>query len=58
MSDLVILCFLDVVPQQGVSILRLAGVTRRLLELLQMTHTDKVLTIDSDVGSSLSHSAF
>jgi len=31
----------------------LAGATRRLLDVLRMTHTDKVLTLDPDVASSL-----
>jgi anti-sigma B factor antagonist len=57
-SGLGVLLYLDGVAQQAGSQLRLAGVTQRLLDLFQMTHTDKVLTIDSDVGSSLSHSAF
>jgi anti-sigma B factor antagonist len=57
-SGLGALLYLDGVAQQAGSKLRLAGVTRRLLELFHMTHTDKVFTIDSDVGSSLSHSAF
>jgi anti-sigma B factor antagonist len=57
-SGLGVLFYLDGVAQEAGSKLRLAGVTRRILELFQMTHTDKVLTIDRDVASSLSHSAF
>jgi anti-sigma B factor antagonist len=57
-SGLGVLLYLDGVAQQAGSKLRLAGVTRRILELFQMTHTDKILIIDRDVASSLSHSAF
>jgi anti-sigma B factor antagonist len=57
-SGLGVLLYLDQVAHEAGSTLRLAGITRRLLELFQMTHTDKELTIDPDVGGSLSHSAF
>jgi anti-anti-sigma factor len=57
-SGLGVLLYLDAVAQEAGSKLRLAGVTRRLLDVLQMTHTDKILTMDPDVASSLSHSAF
>jgi anti-anti-sigma factor len=57
-SGLGVLLYLDGVAQQAGSALRVAGTTRRLLDLLKMTHTDKVLTLDPDVASSLSHSAF
>jgi anti-sigma B factor antagonist len=57
-SGLGVLLYLDGVAQKAGSQLRLAGVTRRLLELFQITHTDKELTIDRDVASSLSRSAF
>lgn len=57
-SGLGVLLYLDGVAQEAGSQLRLAGVTRRLLEVFQITHTDKELTIDRDVASSLSHSAF
>src|ERR1700723_1343459 len=57
-SGLGVLLYLDGVAQEAGSKLRLAGGTPRLLELFQMTHTDKVFTMDSDVDSSLSHSAF
>jgi anti-sigma B factor antagonist len=56
-SGLGVLLYLDGVAQQAGSVLRLAGTTRRLLEVLQMTHTDKILKLDPDVASSLSHSA-
>jgi anti-sigma B factor antagonist len=56
-SGLGVLLYLDGVAQQAGSVLRLAGTTRRLLEVLQMTHTDKILNLDPDVASSLSHSA-
>jgi anti-anti-sigma factor len=57
-SGLGVLLYLDGVAQKAGSALRLAGTTRRLLDLLKMTHTDKILTLDPDVSSSLSHSAF
>jgi anti-sigma B factor antagonist len=57
-SGLGVLLYLDGVAQEAGSKLRLAGVTRRLLEVFQITHTDKELNIDRDVASSLSHSAF
>jgi len=57
-SGLGVLLYLDGVAQEAGSKLRLAAVTRRLLDLLRMTHTDKVLTMDPDVASSLNHSAF
>jgi anti-sigma B factor antagonist len=56
-SGLGVLLYLDGVAQQAGSVLRLAGTTRRLLEVLQMTHTDKILKLDPDVASSLSHCA-
>jgi anti-sigma B factor antagonist len=52
-SGLGVLLYLDGLVQQVGSTLRLAGATRRLLEVLRMTHTDKVLTLDPDVASSL-----
>ncbi len=55
-SGLGVLLYLDGVAQQAGSRLRLAGTTRRLLEVLKMTHTDKILTLDPDVASSLSRS--
>jgi anti-sigma B factor antagonist len=55
-SGLGVLLYLDGVAQQAGSALRLAGTTRRLLDVLQMTHTDKILTLDPDVASSLSRS--
>ena len=57
-SGLGALLYVDGVAREAGSKLRLAGVTRRLLELFQMTHTEKELTIDRDVATSLSHSAF
>jgi anti-sigma B factor antagonist len=57
-SGLGVLLYLNGVAQEGGSKLRLAGVTRRLLELFQITHTEKEFTIDRDVATSLSHSAF
>src|SRR5271156_4813081 len=55
-SGLGVLLYLDGVAQQAGSTLRLAGATRRLMDVIKMTHTDKILTIDPDVASSLNHS--
>jgi anti-sigma B factor antagonist len=55
-SGLGVLLYLDGIAQGAGSRLRLAGTTRRLLDVLKMTHTDKILTLDPDVGYSLSHS--
>jgi anti-anti-sigma factor len=55
-SGLGALLYLDGLAQQAESTLRLAGAGRRLLEIFKMTHTDKVLTLDPDVASSLKHS--
>ena len=57
-SGLGVLLYVDGVAREAGSKLRLAGITRRLLELFQMTHTEKEFTIDRDVATSLSHSAF
>ncbi len=57
-SGLGVLLYLDGVAREAGSKLRLAGITRRLLELFQMTHTEKEFTIDRDVATSLSYSAF
>jgi anti-anti-sigma factor len=56
-SGLGVLLYLDGLAREAGSVLRLAGTTRRFLEILQMTHTDKVLNLDPDVASSLRHSA-
>jgi anti-sigma B factor antagonist len=55
-AGLGVMLYLDGLAQQAGSTLRLAGAGRRLLEVLKMTHTDKVLTLDPDVASSLKHS--
>jgi anti-anti-sigma factor len=55
-SGLGVMLYVDGLAQQVGSTLRLAGATRRLFEILKMTHTDKVLTLDADVASSLKHS--
>jgi anti-sigma B factor antagonist len=57
-SGLGVMLYVDGVAEKAGSKLRLAGVTRRLLELFQITHTEKEFTIDRDVATSLSHSAF
>jgi anti-anti-sigma factor len=56
-SGLGVLLYLDGVAQEAGSALRLAGATRRVLEVIKLAHTDKILTLDPDVDSSLSHSA-
>ena len=56
-SGLGVLLYLDGVAEEAGSSLRLAGATRRVLEIIKMTHTEKILTLDPDVASSLSHSA-
>ena len=55
-AGLGVMLYVDGVAQQVGSTLRLAGATRRLVDILKMTHTDKVLTLDPDVASSLTHS--
>ena len=55
-AGLGVMLYVDGLAQQVGSTLRLAGATRRLFEILKMTHTDKVLTLDPDVASSLKHS--
>jgi anti-sigma B factor antagonist len=56
-SGLGVLLYLDGIAKEAGSALRLAGATRRVLEVIKMAHTDKILTLDPDVASSLSHSA-
>jgi anti-anti-sigma factor len=57
-SGLGVLLYLDGLAQQAGSRLRAAGAGKRLLEVFKMTHTDKVLTLDPDVASSLKHGPF
>ncbi len=52
-AGLGVMLYVDGLAQQVESTLRLAGATQRVLEILKMTHTDKVLTVDADVASSL-----
>jgi anti-sigma B factor antagonist len=47
------LLYLDGAAKDAGSTLRLAGVSERLAEVLKMTHTEKFLTVDADVASSL-----
>ena len=47
------LLYLDGIAKEAGSAFRVAGVTRRVQEVLHMTHTDKILTLDPDVDSSL-----
>jgi anti-sigma B factor antagonist len=56
-SGLGVLLYLDGLAQQAGSTLRVAAAGKRLLEVFKMTHTDKVLTLDPDVASSLKHGA-
>jgi anti-anti-sigma factor len=53
-SGLGVLLYVDGIAQEAGSVLRLAGATRRVLEVLHITHTDKILRLDPDVASSLS----
>jgi anti-sigma B factor antagonist len=57
-SGLGVLLYVDDLVQQVGSTLRLAEANRRLLEILKITHTDKVLTLDPDVAGSLKHGDF
>jgi anti-sigma B factor antagonist len=50
------LLYLDGLAQPAGSKLRIAGATRRVVEILTITHTHKVLTLDPDVASSLAQS--
>lgn len=50
------LLYLDGLAQQAESTLRVAGATRRVIEMLTITHSHKVLTLDPDVATSLKHS--
>jgi anti-sigma B factor antagonist len=50
------LLYLDGVAEKAKATLRIAGVTARVREVLQMTHTDKILQLDPDVANSLSQS--
>ena len=56
-SGLGVLLYLNGVAEDAGSALRVAGATRRVLEVIKLAHTDKILTLDPDVASSLSHSA-
>jgi anti-sigma B factor antagonist len=47
------LLYLDGVAKEAGASMRVAGVTRRVQEVLHMTHTDKILTLDPDVSTSL-----
>jgi anti-sigma B factor antagonist len=47
------LLYLDGKARDAGSTLRIAGITRRVQEVLHMTHTDKILTIDPDAGTSV-----
>jgi anti-sigma B factor antagonist len=49
------LLYLDGLARDAGSVLRIAGATRRVQEALHITHTDKILTMDPDVASSLSN---
>ena len=49
------LLYLDELAREAGSTLRLAGTTRRVQELLHMTHTDRILNLDPDVATSLGH---
>jgi anti-anti-sigma factor len=53
-SGIGVLLYLDGIAKDAHSALRIAGATRRVQEVLHMTHTDKILTMDADVAGSLS----
>jgi anti-sigma B factor antagonist len=52
-----VLLYLDEIARQAGSTLRIAGATRRVHEVLHITHTDKILTMDPDVASSMARGA-
>lgn len=56
-SGIGVLLYLDGVAQEAGSVLRIAGATRRVQEILHITHTDKILKMDPDVASSMSRGA-
>ena len=53
-SGIGFLLYIDGCANTAGSKLRIASATRRLLDVLRLTHTDKILTLDSDVDISLS----
>jgi len=56
-SGIGVLLYLDGIAKDSGSVLRIAGATRRVQEVLHMTHTDKILKLDLDVATSLSRGA-
>lgn len=54
-AGLGVLLFLNGALKDSGGSLRLAGVKQRLLEIFQITHTDRLLTLDPDAQTSLSH---
>ncbi|MGC2402740.1 MAG: STAS domain-containing protein [Acidobacteriaceae bacterium] len=56
-SGIGVLLYLDEIAREAGSALRIAGATRRVHEVLHITHTDKILTMDPDVASSMSRGA-
>ena len=56
-SGIGVLLYLDGIAKDSGSVLRIAGSTRRVQEVLHMTHTDKILKLDPDVATSLSRGA-
>ncbi len=55
-SGIGVLLYVNGVARNAGSKLRLAAATRRILDVLRLTHTDRVLTIDPDVDISLGQS--
>jgi anti-sigma B factor antagonist len=50
------LLYLDGIARDAGASLRIAGANKRVQEALHITHTDKILTMDPDVATSLSRS--
>jgi anti-sigma B factor antagonist len=56
-SGIGVLLYLDDLARSAGSAMRIAGATRRVQEVLHITRTDKILSMDPDVASSMSHGA-
>ena len=54
-SGIGVLLYVNGAARAAGSELRVAGATRRIRDVLRLTHTDKVLTLDDDIDISLSH---
>jgi anti-sigma B factor antagonist len=56
-SGIGVLLYLDGIANEAGSVMRVAGASRRVLEVLHITRTDKILRMDPDVATSLSRGA-